>query len=150
MKSSCWFLINYALNCIYDIKMIIFVICKFQVGETISQYDPMTEIVCGIDSTHDRATYLASLYTQTKSRDHENLKALENHAKPVVCEIRVHFCNWWALKLSVKWKWTMLRDCNMLYRQHKIIQHIHSPGPHHGNIIFIGANYNPIACHGPY
>ena len=48
-------------------------------------------------------------------------------------EINIHCGNWWALKFSVKWKWTMLRDHN--------ISSCLDPG-HDFNVIFIGANGN--------
>jgi hypothetical protein len=34
------------------------------------------------------------LYTQTKSHDHENLRALEHHAKVVLWEIEIQFLKW--------------------------------------------------------
>ena len=61
-------------------------------------------------------------------------------------ETKIQICNRWVLKLSVKWKWNMLRDRNMFYGQSKIIG---VPGPHHDNVIFLGVNGNLIACHNP-
>ena len=47
--------------------------------------------------------------------DHENPKGLENHAKAGFWEIEIQFCNWWVLKFSGKWKWTMLRTYSLIY-----------------------------------
>ena len=49
---------------------------------------------------------------------------------------RNQFCNWWALKLSLKWKWIVLRVHNISCGQSKMIS---SLGPYHGNIIFLGS-----------
>ena len=82
--------------------------------------------------------YEGPLCTQAKGCDHENLRALENHLKAMLWEIESQVCNWWALKPSVKWTWTMLRDCNIVYGPSKIVG---SPGPHHGNILFLEAKW---------
>jgi len=36
---------------------------------------------------------LGSLYTQTKSCDHENLRALENHPMAIPWDIGIQICN---------------------------------------------------------
>ena len=35
-------------------------------------------------------------------------RALEFNLKPLLCDTKIQVCDWWTLKLSVKWKWTML------------------------------------------
>ena len=45
-------------------------------------------------------------------------------------ETEIHFCNWRAFNLSVKWKWTMLRTDNMF---HRYSQTCNSLGSHHNN-----------------
>ena len=55
-----------------------------------------------------------------------------------------HFlCTLLWLDSSVKWKWTMLRDRILFYGQSKIVG---SLGPHHDDMIFLGANVKLIAC----
>ena len=53
------------------------------------------------------------IYTHTKSRDYENLRALENRSQAEPWEVRIHFCSQWALECSVTRKWTMLKDHNI-------------------------------------
>lgn len=60
-----------------------------------------------------------SIYTQTKRRDYETLRALEYHLWVVWRKIKTHIVNWWDLELNVKWKWTMFMDCNIFYRPSK-------------------------------
>ena len=75
---------------------------------------PLDKCRCLIKkSDHVRRTYLRVALHTTKSHDLENLRALEIHPKTVPWEMEIQFCNWWALKLSVKWKWIMLRDHNI-------------------------------------
>ena len=77
------------------------------------------------------------LYMHTKSL--ENLRGLKNLPKAVPWEMKFKFCNRWALKLSVEWKWTLSGDCN-----------IHSSlGPQHNTLILLGANDNEYYCHNP-
>ena len=80
---------------------------------------------------------LGHLYTQIKSHDHINLRTLENRLKTLLSEIEIQILNWWALKLGVKRKWSMLRDCNMIRT---------SLDPQHNSIIFPRANENFIRC----
>ena len=58
---------------------------------------------------------------------------------PILWEIEIHFYNWWALKLCVKWMWTMLRDRNICS----------GLGPHHGNIIFFKTRWQFYWLLGP-
>jgi hypothetical protein len=70
-----------------------------------------------------------------------SMKTLDNHP----WEIIIQFCNWLALKFSVKWKWTMLRDRNISYGQSKLIDKL---GSHQGNIKFQENVTILIVCHG--
>ena len=56
---------------------------------------------------------LRLLHTWTKSHDHEIGKAFENHPNAIQWEIDIQLCNRLAHKLSIKWKWTMLRNCHI-------------------------------------
>lgn len=80
---------------------------------------------------------LGHLYTQTKSHDHVNLRTLENRSRTLLSQIEIQILNWWALKLGVKRKWTMLRDCTIICT---------SLDPQHDTIIFPRANENFIRC----
>ena len=65
------------------------------------------------------------LFTQTKSHDHENMRALKiNYPKAVLWRMEILFCNWWVFERRGKWKWTMARDCNICS----------GSSPHYGDI----------------
>ena len=66
--------------------------------------------------------------------------------KVVMWETKSQFCKWWVLKVNVNWKWIMFKDHTYIYGQSKIVG---NPRSHHDMIIFLGANGNFIACHGP-
>jgi hypothetical protein len=67
------------------------------------------------------------------------LRAHETHPKAVLWGIKVQVCNWWALKLSVKWKWIMLRDYDVCL----------GSSPHCHNVTFLETSGNIIDCRGP-
>ena len=67
------------------------------------------------------------------------LRALVNHPKVVPWEIEIQFCNWRALKLNVKRKWTMLRD-----------YYIHlGSDPYYDNLVFLRVDGNLNDCRNP-
>ena len=55
------------------------------------------------------------LHTQAKGHDHEMVRPLPTIHRPYHRCSKSHFGYWWALKYSVKWKWTMLRDHCIFY-----------------------------------
>ena len=60
-------------------------------------------------------------FTWTKSHDNETLRTVGNYSKSILWEIIIWFCNWWVLKLNVKWKWIVLRDCNIFHGELKLV-----------------------------
>ena len=89
---------------------------------------------------------LGTLFTHTpKGYDHENPNILENHPKVVPWETKTQFWNWRALKLSAKWKRTMLSDRNIFMGK---LRSASRPWPYHDDIIFLEARDNLIYRYG--
>lgn len=82
---------------------------------------------------------------RTKGRarcENEERGVLRFIQMPFLWETAFPFYIWWVLKLSVKWKWTVLRDCNICS----------CSGPHYifGSIKFLEANESSIEYVNPW
>ena len=84
---------------------------------------------------------LGSLYTQTKSRDRGNLRALENH--PMVIPCMGH------RNPNLQLMGPSVYVCKVKVTPVEKPQDIFMFKSPHGNIIFIGTNGNLSSCHNP-